>query len=136
MPKAFLFDLDGTLQDTEVLYVEAWRRAHREKGYPVSDEGSCDMVYARAKDEVCALFCARFPAAYTTPASLEEPLARHFNALRSARDVRIPGSIELLNRLAERYPVAIVSGNSRQDVAEAVAALGIGSKLAFFLGQL
>ena len=35
MPKAFLFDLDGTLQDTEVLYVEAWQQAYEEKNCSV-----------------------------------------------------------------------------------------------------
>jgi len=134
MIKAFFFDLDGTLQDTEVLYVEAWQRAYEEKGCSVSHEEACATVYGRAKDEVYASFAARFPEAYPTPDSLEEPLARHFQKLRVARDVGIPGSIELLDRLAEHYPVAIVSGNSRQEVAEAMATLGIGSKLAFFLG--
>ena len=134
MIEAFLFDLDGTLQDTEVLYVEAWQRAYREKDCCVSREEACAMVYGRAKDEVYALFRARFPEAYPTPESLEEPLARHFQDLRGTRDICIPGSIELLDRLAAHYPVAVVSGNSRRDVAEAVAALGIGSKLTFFLG--
>ena len=134
MIKAFLFDLDGTLQDTEVLYVDAWHRAYEEKGCTVSRDEACAMVYGRAKDEVYASFRARFPHAYPTLESLESPLATHFHDLRSARDIRIPASIELLNRLADRYPVAVVSGNSRQDVAEAVAHLGIGSKLAFYLG--
>jgi len=134
MIKAFFFDLDGTLQDTEVLYVEAWQRAYEEKDCPISCEEACTMVYGRAKDEVYASFAARFPEAYPTPDSLDEPLVRHFQQLRSTRETAIPGSIQLLDRLAERYPVAIVSGNSRQEVAEAVAALGIDLKLAFFLG--
>ncbi len=67
-----------------------------------------------------AAFHARFPHAYPTPESLETPLQRHFLALRGERDVRIHGSIDLLTRLAERYPVAIVSGNARRDVAEAI----------------
>jgi sugar-phosphatase len=65
---------------------------------------------------------------------LESSLASRFLELRNTRDIRIPSSIELLNRLANRYPVAIVSGNSRDDVAEAVDHLQIGSKLAFYLG--
>ena len=134
MIKAFLFDLDGTLQDTETLYVDAWRQAYEEKGCDVSRDEACEMVYGRAKDDVYASFRARFPDAYPTLESLESPLAGHFQNLRSTRDIRIPASIELLNRLADRCPVAVVSGNSRQDVAEAVAHLGIGSKLAFYLG--
>ena len=44
MIKAFLFDLDGTLQDTEVLYVEAWQRAYQEKDCAVSRDEACAMV--------------------------------------------------------------------------------------------
>ena len=77
---------------------------------------------------------ARFPGVYPTPESLETPLQRHFLALRSERDVRIHGSIDLLTRLADRYPVAIVSGNARRDVAEAIKFLKIGARVAFYLG--
>ena len=37
-PKAILFDLDGTLLDTERLYQDAWKRAAKELGYPLSEE--------------------------------------------------------------------------------------------------
>jgi beta-phosphoglucomutase-like phosphatase (HAD superfamily) len=134
MIKAFLFDLDGTLQDTEVLYVEAWRRAYQEKGCTVSLAEAQQMVYGRAKHDVYAAFRARFSAAYPTLDDLEAPLLRHFLALRGTRNVRIEGSIALLGRLAQRWPVAVVSGNARQDVAEAVEFLGLGAKLAFCLG--
>jgi sugar-phosphatase len=134
MIKAFLFDLDGTLQDTEVLYVKAWQSAYLDKGCAISNNEACEIVYGRAKDDVYKLFHARFPQAYPDLQSIEEPLARHFNALRSMQDIRIPGSLELLDRLSEKYPVAIVSGNSRQDISEAIEMLNIGDKLAFFLG--
>jgi len=134
MTKAFLFDLDGTLQDTESLYVEAWRRVYQEKGCAVSHDESGSLVYGRAKSDVYAAFYARFPVAYPTLDSLEAPLERIFLALRNTQDVRIHSSIDLLNRLADRYPVAIVSGNARQDIAEAIEFLGIDSKVAFYLG--
>jgi beta-phosphoglucomutase-like phosphatase (HAD superfamily) len=134
MIKAYLFDLDGTLQDTETLYVEAWQRAYEERHCQVSHAEACSMVYGRAKNDVFTSFHARFPAPYPDIRSLDEPLTRHFLSLRSTRDIRIPGSIALLERLADRYLVAIVSGNSRRDIAESVNGLGIGSKLAFFLG--
>ena len=134
MIKAFFFDLDGTLQDTEVLYLEAWRQAYQEKGCALSLDEAREIVYGRAKSDVYAALCARFPAAYPTLESLEEPLTRHFLKLRSTRNVRIHGSIDLLMRLARDYPVAIVSGNARRDVAEAIESLGIGPSVAFYLG--
>lgn len=134
MIKAFFFDLDGTLQDTEVLYVKAWRRTYQDKECLVSHDQSSKMVYGRAKDNVYASFRAIFPQAYPDMENIEEPLARHFKTFRKMQDIRIPGSIQLLNRLAEHHPVAIVSGNCRQEVSNAVTELDIGSRLTFFLG--
>jgi sugar-phosphatase len=134
MIKAFFFDLDGTLQDTEVLYVKAWQRSYQDKGCLVSHDQASKMVYGRAKDDVYASFHSLFPQAYPEMESIEESLEHHFKTFRKMQDIRIPGSIQLLNQLAEHHPVAIVSGNSRQEVSYAVTELDIGSNLAFFLG--
>jgi beta-phosphoglucomutase-like phosphatase (HAD superfamily) len=47
MIKAFLFDLDGTLQDTEVIYVEAGQRTYQKKECLVLRDEACTMVYGR-----------------------------------------------------------------------------------------
>ena len=36
--EAVLFDIDGTVLDTERIYMEAWRRAAAEKGFPMPEE--------------------------------------------------------------------------------------------------
>jgi len=38
MLKAVIFDVDGTLLDTERIYMRAWKEAGRELGYDVTDE--------------------------------------------------------------------------------------------------
>lgn len=38
MGKAFIFDIDGTLLDTERIYIASWKQAAAEQGYTLSDE--------------------------------------------------------------------------------------------------
>ncbi len=42
-PKAILFDLDGTLLDTEILYQIAWKKAADELGYPLPEERALSL---------------------------------------------------------------------------------------------
>jgi sugar-phosphatase len=65
--------------------------------------------------------------------AMENALRPYFHRLRETRDIRIPGSIALLERLAESHPVAIVSGSPRTDLDDAVQRLGIGDRLSFTL---
>jgi HAD superfamily hydrolase (TIGR01509 family) len=134
MITAYLFDLDGTLQDTEVIYVEAWRLAYADKGCPATVEQSQRYVYGRAKTEVFAAFHERYPHAYSSIEQLDITLARHFTDLRRHREVRIHSSIDLLKRLSRQFPTAIVSGNARGDIAEAVRHLDIEADVQFWLG--
>ena len=134
MVKAFIFDLDGVLQDTEILYVEAWMRVYEDKDCLVSRAEAANIVYGRAKDEIYAKLNSRFPRAYSIIEDVDISLRRHFLELKKTHDVRIHSSIRLLIELAQEFPVCIASGNGRDDVAEAISFLGIESYLTFFLG--
>lgn len=132
--RAFLFDLDGTLQDTEKLYVKAVQTALAERNCLLSDGEALQLVYGRGWMDVYRDSNARFPHAYPDVQSMEEAVRRLFVTLRDAEDVTIAGSIELLKRLSYEYPVAIVSGSHRRDIQEGIERMGIGENLRFFLG--
>jgi HAD superfamily hydrolase (TIGR01509 family) len=132
---AFIFDLDGTLMDSEVLYVEATRKALELGGYSVTHEESVALVYGRGWSVIWTEVCERFPDAYDTSEKMENVIRREFLRLRSELDIRIPGSVELLKRLAENFPVVIVSGSPRIDVEEGIDLLEIGSYLDFYMGS-
>ncbi|HDP35733.1 MAG TPA: HAD family phosphatase [Candidatus Hydrogenedentes bacterium] len=135
MIQAYFFDLDGTLVDTEILWVEAMELLAREHGYPISRDQSLEMVYGVSWPEVYARFRKQFPALRWSLDEMGELLAPHFLRLRDSRDVRIESSIALLRVLAKDHPVAVVSGSYRSDVAAAVAIMDIGGLIHFYLGH-
>lgn len=132
--EAFLFDLDGTLIDSEVIYVEAVRLALADQDCHLDQLEATELVYGRGWKDIYLEASGRFPEAYRDIDSMGVSVRKHFEALRAERDIRIPGSIQLLRDLSRDYPVAIVSGSLRREIALAVEYLGIGSCLDFYLG--
>ncbi len=133
--QAFFFDLDGTLVDTEILWIRAIREYLQRHGIPCTQEEAVALVYGRSWNDVYTEMSRRFP--HAVAAGIERVAAElrsSHRRLRAETDVRIVGSIELLVRLAADYPVAIVSGSPRQDIADNVAILGAAPFIRFFLG--
>jgi HAD superfamily hydrolase (TIGR01509 family) len=134
--KAYIFDLDGTLVDTEILWVEAIGTFLRDHGVDVSDEWVVGVVFGKAWRDVYATICREVPQVAHMPlAEMQDAIDPYFYRLRDRSDVRIPGSVELLKRLAAETPVCIVSGSPRRDLEHAVEQLGIRDLLAFSLAS-
>ncbi len=134
MIRAFLFDLDGTLLDSEILWVEALEVFMKEQGAPIPHADALAIVYGVSWEEIYYDVARRFPGLFPEMADLYSGLQRCFIALRDSRDVRITGSIELLKRLSADYPVAIVSGSFSHDIQHGVEIMGIAPYIQFFLG--
>jgi len=135
MPDAYLFDMDGTLIDTEVLWVEATALFFKDYGLDVPPERTRSIVYGRAWPDVHATIVAEHPpVAHLALQEMDAAMRPHFERMRNERDVRIEPSIALLRRLAEHRPVTIVSGSHRADVAHGIEMMGLGELIPFFLG--
>ena len=135
MIRACFFDLDGTLQDSEILWVEATRRYLTDRGATVSPAAAQEMVYGRGWSEVFAEMTRRVPAlAVEGIQTTTDALRTYYQRLRAATSITLPGSVALLRRLAACLPVAIVSGSTRHDIQEAIDQMEIGDCLAFFVG--
>jgi len=133
--QAFVFDLDGTLLDTEILWVRATEAFLRDRGLDIDADEVMGIVYGRAWRDVHAALRARFPVLAMDLETMEDAMRPYFLALRDREDIRIPGSIGLLRRLAASYPVCIVSGSGRRDVADGIALMQVSDGLSFFLAS-
>jgi len=121
MIRAFLFDLDGTLLDTEKLWVQATRAWLLDRGVPCTPEQATKLVYGHSWHDIYTQLAARHPqlAVGETQAGLD--LRPFFAKMRQPGHVIIASSVALLKQLAAQHPVAIVSGSPRADVADGIA---------------
>jgi beta-phosphoglucomutase len=133
MIKAFIFDLDGTLMDSEVLWVEALERVMQDKNRYISHEDAMSIVYGKSWSSVYSDVSMRFPGAYPDIDEMEILMREKFLKLAKTRDVLIHSSINLLKKLSKDYPVCIVSGGTKKDVADSIILMGIAPYLKFYL---
>lgn len=135
MIRACFFDLDGTLLDTEVLWVKAMRAWLADRGIAYTERQAMALVYGHAWRDIYRQLAAAHPAVAIGEARAGEETRAFFRQLRRQVDVRISGSIALLRRLAAEHPVAIVSGSPRADVAEGIAIMGIEPCVKFIVAS-
>jgi HAD superfamily hydrolase (TIGR01509 family) len=134
MIEACIFDLDGTLIDTEILWVEAIEIALRQKNAAITRAEVGRLVYGRAWPDIYTDIHRRFPDAYPTRESMEAVTVPIFTRLRDQRDVRIHPSVRLLVRLSAHLPVAIVSGSTNARIVDAMRHLEIEPYVRTFVG--
>ena len=133
---AFIFDLDGTLVDTELLWAEAMSAYLAEHRCECSKEAVLRIVFGRSWIDIYRDITSRFPAMSSTPSiAMAEALRSYYLRLREQGDgVIIHSSAALLKELSRQHPVIIVSGSPRADVEEAVRLIGAADAVRFVLG--
>lgn len=122
---AVVFDLDGTLVDSEPNYYEAGRRLLAGYGVTGFDwERHTDFIGIGTRETLEAL-----KAEYGIDAPLEELLAgknRHYLELARAATAVFPGMRLLVERLhADGVPTAVASGSSRAAIEAVLAGTGL-----------
>jgi HAD superfamily hydrolase (TIGR01509 family) len=125
MLQAVLFDLDGTLVDTERESAEALRRVLARRGVPLS-QAEMDFVIGHSWLQIAELLRQHHGAAVPPLPELIEASAAEREDVLAERGVTIlPGARTVPRRLAERSRLAIVSGSSRREARAALAAAGL-----------
>ena len=130
----YCFDLDGTLLDTETLWVKAIEEFLHAAGHAISSDAAQALVYGHSWHDIHQEISSTYTDLQMPVTDMEHKIAPYYEALSSACDVRIPSSIELLKELADEAPICIVSGSSRATIERAIETMGITPLLQFYLG--
>lgn len=124
---AYLFDMDGTLLETERTWALALSQLLADDGLTLSTDEAYALVCGRSWNNIYVDLVERFPSegAY----SLDEQAVRlhaYYHRARGDADQSIPGSAETFRELAALAPCAIVSGSRREDIEETLQILRLG----------
>jgi mannitol-1-/sugar-/sorbitol-6-phosphatase len=134
--QAFIFDLDGTIVDTELLWADAMFAYLQDRGCGCDRRGILEIVYGRSWLDIHRDITAAFPSvAGESAAEMARELSIYHKRLcENADDVVIESSVKLLRELAAHYPVIVVSGSPRDDVIHNLKLAGVLDCVRFVLG--
>ncbi|MEV8057733.1 HAD family phosphatase [Streptomyces antimycoticus] len=122
IPKAALFDLDGTLVTTEHRSRSAWSRLFRAHGLPVDDELLATFIGRRGKDTLTE-HLHRFPGG--TVDELFAEVIGYQTGPDSPPPYGVPGAAALVKSLhAQGVPMAVVTSGPRDHAGELLDLVG------------
>jgi HAD superfamily hydrolase (TIGR01509 family) len=132
LPAAVLFDLDGTLVNSEPLNVEsvvlAVRRHHREL-----DADDRQFIIGHSWNEIHARIALKHDLRLPMDALIAEAVVEKHALVAASGLPALPGAVETVRRLGKRARLAVVTGASRIEAYEAVDSLGVRDAFAFVL---
>ena len=135
-PAAFLFDLDGTLMDTERAWTVAIVDWLADRGQKAVYDDVLRLVYGRSWPDIDAALHATYPALGAPNPVEDAKTLRPYNRalLENPESQVIPGAVAFLRKVARFAPCVIVSGSPHADVVKAAATCGVSSLVRFVLG--
>jgi beta-phosphoglucomutase-like phosphatase (HAD superfamily) len=123
-PEAFLFDLDGTLVDSERENIESVVLAVRKHGAEMSPEER-KFVIGHSWNEIYDIVARN----HSLPVTMTQLIAAAVEAKRAlvaATGFRaLPGAVEAVKRFARTSKLAIVTGSSTAEARDSIAGIGV-----------
>ncbi|HEY5091288.1 MAG TPA: HAD family phosphatase [Polyangia bacterium] len=123
-PDAFLFDLDGTLVDSERENVESVVLAVRRYGAELSAEERA-FVIGHSWNEIYALIARNHGLTASMREVIDAAVDEKQALIALSGHRALPGAIATVRRLARRSKMAVVSGASRREVFDALGGIGL-----------
>lgn len=124
LPHAIVFDLDGTLTDTEVTWERVRRGLAAADGVPYLD------AYTRAMMGMSTPEWARYCVEVIGLAGTPQEVTRRVidgvaDAYRAGQVRLLPGATDCVRRMAASFPVAVASSSPPELIDVGLAALGV-----------
>lgn len=122
---AIVFDLDGTIIDTEPSAARALVACFKNWGVTLDPT---DAVYVTGRTWGSAF--DYLLGKYAVPVTRDEVVRTVLEAYRETLEgelVVVPGAVEAIRSLAAKYPLALVSGSGRAEILWALRKLGVES---------
>jgi beta-phosphoglucomutase-like phosphatase (HAD superfamily) len=134
VPAAIIFDMDGLLFDTEILYQEAILLAAAEGGHQIAVDvfnRTVGLPWAESR----ALLLSHFGEAFRVD-EFQTAWVRHFWVIAETRLALKPGALELLDTLDQfRLPRAIATSSSRRTVERHLTAHNLMGRFEEIVGH-
>jgi HAD superfamily hydrolase (TIGR01509 family) len=109
--EAVVFDLDGLLLDTEELWDEARRQIAEERGAHWPDDAQRAMMGMSSRE--WSRYMHDVIGIPDPPEQINAEVVARLESLYRQRLPLIPGALEAVRRMAERWPLAIASSSNR-----------------------
>jgi HAD superfamily hydrolase (TIGR01509 family) len=132
-PAAILFDLDGTLVDSERANVESVVLACRRLGVELTADEK-RFVVGHSWNEIYARIATNHGVTVGMNALIASAVEEKRALLAVTGHHALPDAVATVHRLAKRCPLAIASGASRVEVRDAVEGIGVTSFFQVLLG--
>jgi HAD superfamily hydrolase (TIGR01509 family) len=128
-PAAFLFDLDGTLVDSERENIESVVRAARRHGVEMSEEER-QFVIGHSWNEIHGMVARNHALAVPMHQLIAEAVAEK-RALIAVSGFRpLPGAVNAVKRFARTSKLAVVTGASTAEAIDALVGIGVRDYMA------
>jgi HAD superfamily hydrolase (TIGR01509 family) len=132
-PAAILFDLDGTLVDSERENVESVVLAARRLGAELSEPERA-FIIGHSWNEIHAMIAGNHRLAVSMDGLIASAVAEKRALMATTGYRALPGAHAAVRRLGARSPLAVVSGASRAEVRDALEGLGVMPAIRLWLG--
>ena len=129
---AILFDLDGTIVDTEPAASKALRECFSEWNMPITMEDA-NSVTGRTWVVTFEQLFPKYPLPLSREKASKIILDRYHAILQENLPV-VPGAVEAVEHLSEHYPLGLVSGSFNHQIMWALDNLEIRNRFKLILG--